>query len=570
MAEKYLDSSLLDKAISFATKAHSNTERRGKGFPYIVHPLEALSIVATMTNDQKLLAAAVLHDVIEDTKVTIEEIEREFGAEIASIVKSETSHDFDKSGRMVSWREKKQETLDHLKNASKEAKMVALGDKLSNIRAMKNDYAVIGDKLWERFHDNNPKNHAWYYLSLVESLRELENYQAFKEFERDVHEVFDKFVEFKIYPAEREIVLEGYINKEDSFEIEKLLNKNAPNILNFEKVTGLSFGAMRTFVRLHQNGYVMNLRMVNDKVASKLEDSGIASLIPLTKKYGEGSIEGMYVSGEGFTSTTYFDEKDEDIMIKLFSKQIPIPLIEQEKVMAKQALIAGINTPISGEIIHICDRIGFTFERIVNKISFSRAIANEPEKIPEIARRFAIMAREFHQIKPIKGVFPRQADVVLESLSHLKFDEDIMNTLVSLVKEYADVETIIHGDFHTGNAVMTDKGDNIIIDLADLATGSPYYDLGSMYLFAHVVSDRRNNQIFHMDRATMKKFFDAFAPIYFEGKDLKKELLMCKKFASFRMVFNSKFHNYDVDMDKYQRIIRGLLNDEDVPLETTD
>ena len=64
MANHYLDSSFLDRAIHFAVEAHKNTERRGKGFPYIVHPLEAMAIVATLTNDQELLAAAALHDVV--------------------------------------------------------------------------------------------------------------------------------------------------------------------------------------------------------------------------------------------------------------------------------------------------------------------------------------------------------------------------------------------------------------------------------------------------------------------------------------------------------------------------
>ena len=62
--KKHIDSSLLDRAIIFAVNAHQGVERKGKGFPYIVHPMEAMSIVATMTNDQELLAAAVLHDVI--------------------------------------------------------------------------------------------------------------------------------------------------------------------------------------------------------------------------------------------------------------------------------------------------------------------------------------------------------------------------------------------------------------------------------------------------------------------------------------------------------------------------
>ena len=74
MSNSYLDTTLVDKAIIFATNAHKNSERRAKAFPYIIHPLEAMAIVATMSNDPELLAAAVLHDTVEDTNVTIEDI----------------------------------------------------------------------------------------------------------------------------------------------------------------------------------------------------------------------------------------------------------------------------------------------------------------------------------------------------------------------------------------------------------------------------------------------------------------------------------------------------------------
>ena len=74
MANKPLNTELLDRAIIFAVHAHAGTERRGKGYPYIVHPMEAVEIVATMTADQELLAAAALHDTVEDTEVTVEQI----------------------------------------------------------------------------------------------------------------------------------------------------------------------------------------------------------------------------------------------------------------------------------------------------------------------------------------------------------------------------------------------------------------------------------------------------------------------------------------------------------------
>ena len=83
-----MDTSILDKAIVFAVKAHQGVERKGKGFPYVVHPLESVAIAATMTSEQELLAAAALHDTVEDTQVTLKDIEREFGKRVAELVEA--------------------------------------------------------------------------------------------------------------------------------------------------------------------------------------------------------------------------------------------------------------------------------------------------------------------------------------------------------------------------------------------------------------------------------------------------------------------------------------------------
>ena len=186
MSNPYLDTTLVDKAIIFATNAHKNSERRAKAFPYIIHPLEAMAIVATMSNDSELLAAAVLHDTVEDTNVTIEDIRREFGDRVANIVAKESVMD---DGKMT-WKERKQMTINHVKKASLDSKIVALGDKLSNMRAIYNDYQDIGDKLWERFHCQNKKEVGWYYKSLGEALSELKNSHAYKEYIFLVNKVF--------------------------------------------------------------------------------------------------------------------------------------------------------------------------------------------------------------------------------------------------------------------------------------------------------------------------------------------------------------------------------------------
>lgn len=192
MANKPLDTQLLDRAIVFAVRAHAGTERRGKGFPYIVHPLEAVEIVATMTADQELLAAAALHDTVEDTDVTVEQLRAEFGDRIAALVASESDIVVEGASEEQSWHARKQAAIDRLARASHDAKMVALGDKLSNMRAIARDYATQGDQLWNLFHAKDPKDHEWHYRGLADALRELQDTFAFQEFEQLINQVFKR------------------------------------------------------------------------------------------------------------------------------------------------------------------------------------------------------------------------------------------------------------------------------------------------------------------------------------------------------------------------------------------
>jgi myo-inositol-1(or 4)-monophosphatase len=192
MANKPLETRILDRAVVFAVRAHAGTERRGKGFPYIVHPLEAVGIVATMTSDQELLSAAVLHDTVEDTDITLEQIRAEFGNRIASLVASETDMPVGEMNLEKNWRIRKQAAIDRLASASRDAKIVALGDKLSNMRAIARDYSIQGDALWNLFRVKERKDHEWHYRGLVSALSELNDTFAYKEFSQLVDEVFGK------------------------------------------------------------------------------------------------------------------------------------------------------------------------------------------------------------------------------------------------------------------------------------------------------------------------------------------------------------------------------------------
>ena len=180
---------MLSRAIAFAADKHKLQVRKGTSVPYIVHPMETASIAATMSDDACVIAAAVLHDVLEDCEnVTQDDIENTFGAHVADLVAAETTV----KDENTSWKEAKQQTIDRLVIADEEQLMVALADKLSNIRAIKRDYDVMGAKVFERFNVTDKKQHAWYYRSLRDAFEPLSRFAAYTEFSKLVDSVFGK------------------------------------------------------------------------------------------------------------------------------------------------------------------------------------------------------------------------------------------------------------------------------------------------------------------------------------------------------------------------------------------
>lgn len=163
------ENALLNKAILFAVEHHAGAVRKASPHPYIIHPLETMQILFSMKADMPLLIAGVLHDTVEDTDATIEEIIELFGPEIGRLVSSHTEN------KELSWAERKQHTITELKTASFQTKMLVLADKVSNLRSMLSDYREIGDELWNHF--NAPKEkQAWYYSSIQDALYDLQDY----------------------------------------------------------------------------------------------------------------------------------------------------------------------------------------------------------------------------------------------------------------------------------------------------------------------------------------------------------------------------------------------------------
>ena len=184
---------LVSEAIAFAVKAHDGMRRKKSEAPYILHPMEAAVIVGTMTDDQNVIAAAALHDVVEDAGITIEEIEERFGKRVRELVSSETEDKRADLPPSDTWRIRKEESLEELKRTDDvDILMLWIGDKLANMRSIYRDFKVEGHAMWQRFNQKDPEQQAWYYRSIVDLTSQLSDTSAWIEYKTLTELVFGK------------------------------------------------------------------------------------------------------------------------------------------------------------------------------------------------------------------------------------------------------------------------------------------------------------------------------------------------------------------------------------------
>lgn len=106
---------LVSRAMEFAIEAHDGMRRKKQDIPFILHPMEVASIVSSLTTNQEVIAAAVLHDVVEDTPTTLEDIARNFGDRVATLVQAETENKRRDLPPEATWRIRKEESIAYLK-----------------------------------------------------------------------------------------------------------------------------------------------------------------------------------------------------------------------------------------------------------------------------------------------------------------------------------------------------------------------------------------------------------------------------------------------------------------------
>lgn len=164
-------SALYEEALRLAARAHRGQARKTGNVPYVTHPVHVSVILARYGFSEEVMAAAVLHDVVEDQDVTLDEIREQFGAHVADIVDVLTEQKLDEEGKRRPWEIRKEEAVAHMRRASEEAAVVKVADTLHNARSIIRDMGRGDAEIWERFN-RGPAAQIGYYRRVLEAGRE--------------------------------------------------------------------------------------------------------------------------------------------------------------------------------------------------------------------------------------------------------------------------------------------------------------------------------------------------------------------------------------------------------------
>lgn len=187
-------------ALKIAWDVHKDQRRKGSNAPYIIHPIEVAVILTENGADDDLITAGLLHDTLEDIVIGRQElfklIKSSFSDRVVNIIIAVSEHEkisidrtLTRSEKKNSWRNRKIEAIDKLKNAPLDVKMVSCADKLSNIRSMVEDYKTLKDQLWLMFNAGYDEQ-KWYYNEVLNALKDLNGYNMYKELEEKIHFLF--------------------------------------------------------------------------------------------------------------------------------------------------------------------------------------------------------------------------------------------------------------------------------------------------------------------------------------------------------------------------------------------
>ena len=300
-------------------------------------------------------------------------------------------------------------------------------------------------------------------------------------------------------------------------------------VLDAENLGYISSSGLRVLLKLRK--LEQNLKLINAsaEVYDILEMTGFTDLFPVSKGYRKIQLEDCKLLGEGGHGRVF--RINDDTIVKMFHTGDPIEDIEREKDYAKKAFVMGIPTAIPFDIVKHEDMYGLVFE-LVDADIVSNYLNAHPDQLEAVAKKYAQTMKQLHTTHVAQGALSSTKELYRNRIEGLRayMTDDEVNTLLRINEAIPESDTVVHGDYHPKN-IMIQDGELILIDMADLTTGHPLYDLGSMALSHQIPSDERLTMITGMKAEMVRKLWQLFLINYQETDDPRAIEMFAKKIS---------------------------------------
>lgn len=228
--------------------------------------------------------------------------------------------------------------------------------------------------------------------------------------------------------------------------------------------------------------------------------------------------------GEGANGSSYYHKTDDGIMLKLNKAELPSSESEKEYLHSRAVRQLGIASPTALSLVTDGTRYGIICEKINDKKSFARLVADNPNELEAIARDFARETRKLHQTECDTSQFQSIIDHYRYLISNCStIPEDIRNQLMEDAEQLDGVTTCLHGDLHPGNMIRSGSN-NYWIDMNSFGYGNPDIDMGTFLTVCTCSPRKVIEDLFHMSKRQFKRFFEVFGQEYYGELWHTKEL----------------------------------------------
>ena len=349
----------------------------------------------------------------------------------------------------------------------------------------------------------------------------------------------------------------GILDADAAGKLLSSLTEDQPYVLDFSDVEAIHFAALRKLLNARRAGCRFSVINASDAVADRFFDTGVASFVNVCRKPKPLDMSQYEEFGASYLSKSY-NSVDGDAMMKLYGSNVPKEIVAQEKAVARAVMLFGLPTPLVGTLYEDGDRTALDFERIPDKRSFSRIIAEEPEQMEKVTRRFARMCRQLHETPCDTALFQdrvlahRQAVINCKELTDAEKEP-----VLAFVDSIPRVTTCLHGDMQMSNVITTGLED-LWIDLGDFGYGHPLLDVAMWYYLTKLTPEEVAQQLFHLGHEELGRIWDLFVEEYamaYSRKDKDAFEQAVIPYAALHMLYIGTIYGFIPGMVDYVKTI---------------